>query len=279
MSDLAVGDSQQPAGPLTWWHRPVPSRAAAAWSELARHPTAPPQDFDPASLDDLPPPARRLLDRALPRHTPLGTAVHLGMAGRLRVDGQWLPFVGEEILRAGIGYVWHLVRGRRLVRLLGADVLSPSGCRTELRLHGLVPIVRRREEPVSRRAAERLACETVSWLPQALTPQAGAQWHEGDGEHAVVTLSAAGRRVDVEVSVDVDGRLRSVALHRCHAAGVASGADPVGGMVEREFVTDHGITIAGGGTASWWSGPGGRAQAQEQLVHYTVSSARTPSRS
>ncbi len=282
MPDSAVENNGQSTDTLARVPEAVPAQAATAWSELAHHPTAPPQDFDPTTLDELPPPARRLLDRALPRRTPLGTALRLDMAGRVRVDGRWYPFVGEEIVRAGIGYVWRPVPGpvtgpdpgaSAATRLSRADVLAPRQSQHERRLPGLVPIVRRRPEPVGRRAAERLACETVAWLPQALAPQAGAQWHEIDTERAVVTLAAAGRRVDVEVTVDPEGRLRSLALHRYHAANEV-GTHYVGGEVERELVTDHGITIAGAGTAGWWRGSG--EDEPYQLVQYAISSTQIP---
>ncbi|MFA9565268.1 MAG: DUF6544 family protein [Acidimicrobiales bacterium] len=81
----------------------------------------------------------------------------------------------------------------------------------EFRLHGLVPVAQASGPDVARSAAGRLAAETVAWVPQALTPQAGAV----DDEHAVVKSDFAGETVDVEVggrSRWPGGRARAAAM-------------------------------------------------------------------
>lgn len=92
----------------------------------------------------------------------------------------------------------------------------------EFRLHGLVPVAQASGPDVARSAAGRLAAETVAWVPQALTPQAGAV----DDEHAVVKSDFAGETVDVEVGVDPDGRVVRLELQRWKDSADLAGFEP-----------------------------------------------------
>ncbi len=249
-----------------------PVAADTTWAALAStvedEPSPP---FDPATLDDLPAPARRLLTRALPAGTPLDTAVELTMEGEIKLGGRWLPFTAEQILRAGVGFVWVPTVGGRIVRFAGADVLGPDGARMEFKLHGRIPVVRADGPDIARSAAGRLAAETVVWLPQALTPQAGAPWTGIDGERATVTVDAAGQRVPIEVAVDGEGRLTSLALQRWKGTKPPALA-AFGGSVQALHITDTGVAIAGSGIVGWdWNTP---KQADGEFFRYTITSAR-----
>ncbi len=167
-----------------------PESAATTWAALAAPAGEPVRRFDPATVVDLPDPAQRLLVRALPEGTPLTGVVTLKMAGWIKL-GRWMRFRADQILRAGVGFVWRPVVGGRILRFTGADLLGPEEARMEFRLHGLVPVARASGSDVARSAAGRLAAETVAWLPQALTPQAGARWRAMDEARAAVTLRAA----------------------------------------------------------------------------------------
>ena len=229
----------------------LPALAVRGWTALSDEPPLEPGAFDPATLAGLPPPAQRLLERALPSGVALSTRVELSMDGEIRLGSRWFPFTAEQILRAGEGFVWSPVVGGRLVRFVGADLLTADDARMEFRLHGLIPMVRAAGPDVRRSAQGRLAAETVAWLPQALTPQLGARWTPVDDECALVTLDAAGSTIDVEVVVDVDGRIRRAGLDRWNGSADPPRLEPFGASIDSTYTAPNGVDIAGSGTAGW----------------------------
>ncbi|MGI9612497.1 MAG: DUF6544 family protein [Acidimicrobiales bacterium] len=235
----------------------------------------PPPTFDPATVDDLPAPAKRLLNRALPPDTPLNSLVELTMEGKIKLGGRWLPFTADQILRAGVGFVWAPTVGNRILRFTGADTLGPNGAHIEFRFLDRIPVVRGSGPDIDRSAAGRLAAETVAWLPQALTPQAGAHWTAIDDERATVTpTTVEGRQIPVEVAVDRDGQLTWLALERWRDSAKPPGLAPFGGSVTKPYTTDTGVVIAGSGVVGWdWDTC---QQADGEFFRYTVTSARFP---
>lgn len=229
----------------------LPAFAERGWTALSNEPPVEPAAFDPATLADLPPPAQRLLGGALPSGVALSTRVELSMEGEIELGGRWFPFTAEQILRAGEGFVWSPVVGGRLVRFVGADLLTADDARMEFRLHGLIPVVRAAGPDVRRSAQGRLAAETVAWLPQALTPQLGARWTPVDDERAIVTLDAAGTDIDVEVVVDGDGRIRRAGLDRWNGSAHPPRLEPFGASIDSIFTAPNGAGLAGSGTAGW----------------------------
>ena len=237
----------------------LPALAERGWTALSNQSPAEPAAFDPATLADLPPPAQRLLDRALPSGVTLSTTVELSMEGEIELGGRWFPFTAEQILRAGEGFVWSPVVGGRLVRFVGADLLTADDARMEFRLHGLIPMVRAAGPDVRRSAQGRLAAETVAWLPHALTPQLGARWTPVNDERAFVTLGAAGADVDVEVVVAGDGRIRRAGLDRWNGSVDPPRLEPFGASVDSTYTASNGVRIAGSGAAGWEFGTDGEA--------------------
>lgn len=232
----------------------LPTLAQRGWTALSDESAVEPAAFDPATSADLPPPAQRLLGRALPRGVALSTRVELSMEGEIRLGGRWFPFTAEQILRAGAGFVWSPVVGGRLVRFVGADLLTADDARMEFRLHGLIPVVRAAGPDVRRSAQGRLAAETVAWLPHALTPQLGARWTPVNDERAIVTLDAAGSDVDVEVVVDGDGRIRRAGLDRWNGSADPPRLEPFGASIDSIHTAPNGVGVAGSGTAGWGFG-------------------------
>lgn len=224
--------------------------ADSTWTTLAS-PRASPSTFNPDSLDGLPAPAQRLLERALPPATPLHSVVVAEMTGELKLGSHWLGFRAEQILVASTGFVWRALVGGWLVRFSGADEMGPDGASMEFRLHGLIPVVRAKGPDVERSAAGRLAAETVAWLPQALAPQSGAQWTPIDDDRATVTLRGPYGATSVEVVVADDGRLLSVGLDRWNGAAKPPELQPFGGDVGSEFVTDEGVRVGNDLTVGW----------------------------
>jgi hypothetical protein len=227
---------------------------AAELSDVLRDPPEPPtaERFDPATLGDLPEPARRWLTRALPAGTPLVGLAELTMEGSLRIGGRWRPFTACQTLRAGVGFVWAPTVGGRWLRFVGADLLGPDDARMDFRLHGIVPVSRASGPDTRRSAIGRLAAETIVWLPQAAAPQAGARWRPVDERHAAVTIDALG--AEVEVGIDADGRLTTIDLDRWSDRLDPPGPDRFGGDLEDEHTTTAGVAVTGAGAVGWGHG-------------------------
>ena len=249
----------------------LPAIAEPGWRALSDESSIEPASFDPTTLADLPPPAQRLLARALPSRTTLTSTVELSMDGEIKLGGRWLAFTAEQILSAGEGFVWSPVVGGRLVRFVGADLLTADDARMEFRLHGLVPVVRASGPDVRRSAQGRLAAETVAWLPQALTPQLGARWTPVDDERAIVTLDTAGADTDVEVVVDGDGRILRLGLDRWNSSADPPRVEPFGGSVDSTFTASNGVQISGRGDAGW--GVGTANEADGTFFRYRITEA------
>lgn len=227
----------------------LPTTLEPTWRLLTEAPDGP--AFDPSTIDHLPEPAQRWLRHALPDGVPLRRSVELRMTGRIRLGGRWLPFTAEQVLRAGVGFVWKPVVGGGLLRFTGADLLGPDDARMEFRLHGLVPLVRADGDDVARSAAGRLAAETVAWLPQAATPQLGAHWTVDDDDHAVVSLATPSGPVAVRITVDHLGRLTALHLDRWNGSADPPAYAPFGGELTADVMTTDGVRIAGDGTVGW----------------------------
>lgn len=210
--------------------------------------------FDPADVDGLPAPARRLLSRALPPGGPLVSTVVLDMVGEIRLR-RWMPFRARQVLAAGSGFVWAPHVGRPPLVVTGADSRVDGRGRLDFRLWGRIPVVHAEGPDTDRSTAGRLAAETVVWLPQALTPAMGAAWTALDDTHATVSVAVGTPRpVDVTVTVDRDGRLRELTLQRWGDPDGRPPADhPFGGEMEAEQ-TFHDVTIVSAGRVGWWWG-------------------------
>lgn len=249
----------------------LPAGTERVWAQLGSNDgRARPMAFDSRTLDSIPDPAARWLSRVLPEGVPLTDAVELSMEGEIRIGGRWMPFTARQRLRAGVGFVWQPVVGGRFVRFVGADILGPDDARMEFRLHGLVPVVRSSGPDTARSAAGRLAAETVVWVPQAVTPQAGARWRAVDAAAAVVAVETTSETVDVTVTVGGDGRLLSVQLERWNDAAEPPAAEAFGGAVTSELIGPGGVRVAGTGIVGW--GYGTPAGADGEFFRYTVDS-------
>lgn len=228
-------------------------RAKEAWDGLQAEARAggDPPAFDPASLDGLPDPARRLLGRALPPGAPLRSAVELRMEGSIRLR-RWTPFTASEVLVAGKGFLWSVEARMGHLPVSGSDVLVDHRAQADFRVLGVAPVMRSSGPDVDRSAWGRMAAEVVMWLPQALAPQRGARWRPVDDEFATVTLPFEPEPVDVHVHVEEDGRLSGVWLPRWgNPGGKPYDHHPFGGTADEELEVD-GVRIGSAGTVGWW---------------------------
>ena len=155
---------------------------------------------------------------------------------------------------------------------VGADLLGPDDARMEFRLHGLIPVAKASGPDVTRSAAGRLAAETIAWLPQAATPQAGARWTPVDEQRATVTVDAASADVDVTVCVSEDGHLTSINLQRWNEAADPPAAAPFGAEIHHEYTTGDGVRIAGSGHVGW--GHRTPTWSEGEFFHYSITASR-----
>lgn len=246
-----------------------------AWAELvATRPHLTPV-FDPSTLADLPTPAQRLLARALPEGTPLRPSVELEMEGSIKLRRWWLPFRARQLLEADSGFVWQPEVGRKFLRFEGADVLCAAQARMEFRAYGRIPVVSESGRDIARSAAGRLAAETAAWVPQALTPQLGAEWSPIDDTTARVHVEAGGERVGIDVTVARDGRLVALGLLRWGSPDAEPPAwHRFGGLMTGEYTTPDGVRIAGRGSVGWWYGT--NRWADGEFFRFGIRSARHP---
>lgn len=84
----------------------LPKTAATTWASLLASGQASAPQFDEGTLAILPEPAQRFLRRVLPDGTPLTTAATLTMQVEIKLRKWWMAFEADQIIRAGIGFVW-----------------------------------------------------------------------------------------------------------------------------------------------------------------------------
>jgi len=234
-------------------HRPFPALLAAApavllllalpgcgrfdrgpaghWDELARPGTGPLVHFDPAMVEGLPDPARRLLLWSIEPGTPLARTAEVSMSGTIVLDPARgpIPMEAVQILTPPVGFIWSARTHGGLMRIRGYDRFSQGEGEMRWKLFGLIPVMRATGADVTRSAAARLLMEGVmvpAYLvpappvlaPPVPAPEAGAaerpqadhggtpRWEAVDDRHARYRATVAGEEVVTTVEVDPDGR-------------------------------------------------------------------------
>jgi hypothetical protein len=212
--------------------------------------------FRPEMVDDLPEPARRYFLHAIRPGTELASSVVLEMDGQIRLqpDGPWLPMQARQVLGPPRGLVWEATAGRGLMRFAGADTCAEGRGRMIFRLWDWIPIVQGDGPDLSRSARGRLAGEAI-WSPAALLPGRGVTWEPVDGRSARATQVVDGEPIPMTLTVEADGRLRSVTMERWgdktddgRYAPIPFGFEV---LEERDF---GGYTIPSRAAGGWWFG-------------------------
>ena len=189
--------------------RGLPARVQLDWDALGGVAQPPP----PAGpRDDLPPAARRWLDRVLPPGSEGLRHAELWMHGEIRI-GRWRPFRARQVVVPGEGYVWWARAGRGPLAVSGFDRLVGGVGEMRWRLAGIVPVMTATGPDVGRSAAGRLAGEVVLCPAGALAP--AVRWWPGDDDgHAVAETTIQGRPHRMTVAVAPDGRMTGLDLER-----------------------------------------------------------------
>jgi hypothetical protein len=232
--------------------RSVAGRAAEPVVELWERLTTPRTAHDPvttAGVEALPEAARRWLKHALSPDATTAGAVLINMTGWIKV-GCWLPFIAVQVLSPE-GYVWAARAGRGL-SISGFDRYANGTGEMQWSLAGRIPFLRTASPDVTRSSAGRLAIETTIWLPTSVT---GTDWRAGnDPDTAIATKPIGGRATAVELSLDNDGRPRTVTTQRwANPNREPFGYYPFGGIIEDEATFD-GITIPTKLRVGYWPG-------------------------
>ena len=205
--------------------------------------------FNPDSIDDLPPAARRYLRHAIAPGTPLARRVELTMDGQLRLGDRWLSFTADETLAARRGFVWRpKVRFGFGLRFSGADFYVDGTGGQRFTLGGLIPIVRSGGPAIDRSSAGRFLAESV-WLPTSLLPTMGSEWEGVNDRRAHVTLPTV--EEPLTVTVDEEGTVESVTTRRLD--GETGEMRPFGASIKRERTVD-GVTIPSRLEVGWGFG-------------------------
>ena len=226
------------------------------WAQLER-PAGWQDDYFRADLvAELPDPARRYFLHAIRPGAKLARAVTLEMGGSLRLqpNGTWLPMEAREMLSVPSGFIWQATVRQGPLWFSGIDSYAHGSGQTRFWLCGLIPIVRAGGLDVSHSARGRLAGEAI-WNPAALLPQCRASWEHVDQQTARATLVIDDEPVSLSLTVQSDGRLRSVHLERWgdQTEGGHYGPIPFGMDVleERDFGA---YTIPSRIAGGWWYG-------------------------
>ena len=198
--------------------------------------------FAPEQLVLLPPAARRYLEHALARGTPLASAVRLRMHGEIKLK-RWFPFTAEQVIAWDRGMVWSADARVYGLPVTGFDRLIDHEGAMQWKLLGSIPLMRASGTDTTRSCAGRMLAESV-WLPSALCAET-VVWSgaEDDTSRVCARVNVEGECGPLTLGIDGAGRLESIVLPRWGSPdGGAPGYFPFGGVAEQEK-TFGGVTI------------------------------------
>jgi hypothetical protein len=223
-----------------------------AFDELWNAPTEPGAPFHPREIAGLPPTARRYLEHAIAPGTPRASAVRLHMTGSIKLKEHWHPFEADQVIRWHRGFVWRAKVKMNGLPVTGSDRWIDGEGSMRWKLLGLVPIASGAGPDVSRSAAERVQVEAI-WLPSVLL-EPGVHWIERNSRHLGTDVSIRDQHAHCELSLDEQGRLRTVSMLRWgDPEGHGFEALPFGGVAEEER-TFGGFTIPSKLRIGWYFG-------------------------
>ena len=211
--------------------------------------------FDGAALVGLDEPVRRYLIHALADGAPLYRRARVRLWGAIKV-GAWLRFdsVWEGDARS---FSWRATCGPGPLRPLRvhdqfADRIGFMDIRLRPPLRRLpaLKLLHVETGDAARSGAGRAALEAL-WVPGALLPERGVQWHAESGGVIVATWDVPPEQPRVHVSIGPDGAVTSYRALRWRDS--KSGYVPFGAEVHAER-TFAGATIPSRITAGWGHG-------------------------
>lgn len=220
--------------------------------ELCQHAPLPLGCFDPSAITDLPEPVQRWLNHSIEPGTPLSRAVRLRMHGKIRIDGNWLSFHAEEVLRQDLGFMWTAKMRMKGLPVSGYDLLLNGEGTMSWKILWFIPLMTSSGSDVSRSGIGRMHMESIL-LPSLLVGPA-AKWSVSESGGPVVTMSDHGQSTEIYLTLDDNGGLQSFVGGRWGGPTGDSGClVPFGGEVlaERTF---YGQTLASEVRLGWYFG-------------------------
>jgi hypothetical protein len=186
----------------------------AEWLRLSAFQPADPSLFTAEMVADLPEPARRYFNHAIRPGTPLLPIAEIEMTGQFSLgakdDPRYQPMKARQVLAAPEGFVWAMTTTGGMP-IAGSD----TGLWTRFRVFGLVPVARAGGDPDHARSAfGRYVSEAVIWTPAAVLPRPGIAWTAVDDDTARVTVRHGGLSQAVDLTLDAEGRPKSVSFER-----------------------------------------------------------------
>lgn len=214
-----------------------------------------PDRFDRTALGAVDEPVRRYFAHALADGAPLCSAARLRLRGSIRV-GAWLRFdsVWEGDARS---FCWRATCGPGPLPLLRVRDQFHDGVgfmdirlRPPLKRLPALRLMHVENEDTARSGAGRAALEGL-WVPAALLPEQGVNWHAESDELIVAAWDVPPERPRLRISIGPDGAVRSYSARRWRDR--ESGYVPFGVDVLGEGVFG-GATLPGRITAGWGHG-------------------------
>jgi hypothetical protein len=200
------------------------------------------------ALEAVPDAVRRYLRRSIEPGTPLARSARLRMRGSVKQGRWWLPFRARQILAPLHGFVWAARVGGILS---GADRYVDGTAVAEWKLFGAFRVGRTEGPDVAHSSAGRACAESV-WVPTAMLPRNGVTWGAEDTNHLTASYRLNDYLIELQLTLDDDARVRSVALDRW-------GGPERGGFVRfvhelTRHSTFDGVTIPIAGRGGWFAG-------------------------
>jgi hypothetical protein len=226
--------------------------------------------FSSDEVDTLPEPVQRYFNAAIAVGTPLATSARFRMRGHIKV-GRWLPFRARQILKPQVGFIWS---ARTAGVIAGHDRYIGGAGEMNWKLAGLFNVAHGEGPDISTSTAGRCGLEAIL-LPTALLPRFGLTWTAQDDEHITGHCHIGSTPVDIQLTIDVAGLLRSVVLQRwgdIDETGIW-GWHPFGGEItgHRTFA---GLTIPSAGRLGWNVGNDGWTSGE--FFRFEITSFEVP---
>ena len=238
---MSLGTEARAGGPI--------DRTMVDWEHLlCGDPTV--GEFHSTEVDGLPEPVRRYFVAAIAPGAPLSAGARLRMRGHIKV-GRWLPFRARQVLDPHVGFIWS---ARAAGVIAGSDHYVDGVGEMHWKLAGLIDVAHGDGPDISTSAAGRCGMEAIL-LPTALLPRFGVTWTAAADDHITAHHHVGSTPVDVQLTIDHTGHVRSVVLRRW-GDPVGTGTwdwHPFGGTIAAHR-TFGGLTIPSAGSLGWHAG-------------------------
>lgn len=167
--------------------------------------------FEPGQVSDFPDAARRYFEHAILPGTPLARSVRLQMHGEIKLE-DWISFKAEQVIHFQRGMIWQAKARMYGLAIRGFDRIVEGKGAMKWKLLGVIPVINKSGEDITRSTAGRLAAEFV-WLPSAFLLK-DVDWTIGNSHQARARFDVNGFPQELFLRVNDSGMLESITLQR-----------------------------------------------------------------